>query len=745
MSAKDDEYIQSLRKDFFDEAFEMIERLEENILVLEKDHNDMAAVSEIFRAVHTLKGSAGAVDLTPIASYAHHFEDLLDSLREKKISVDADTVDILLKGIDVLKEMIHTANDGKDIVRDSKADCAVLEEFKSARLAAGSGAPVAERKIDTAAHEKRAVPIDDAARAKMNACIEKGAHIYRVHVSFLADSLMKTVGGVQVYVALKEIGTLIDSNPPLKELETDTFYPHVTYLVCCDRSADDVSRYCAIADVTEHILVEEDSAAVVDAASPTDTGEKKDKDAKRQASYLRVENERIDEMLNQVGELVINKSSYQRYDEGFAASLDQVNIASNQFKAFFREMMNDFLSRLDGVVDKKTAKELKIAYSQRLNEMLKQMSSAGVSLKTIVDRFRSSYQMLARVTNELQETVMKIRMVPISQIFNRFPRLVRDLSRELGKEIELVMIGEDTELDKSVIEMLVDPLIHLVRNSIDHGIEPAAVRTAMGKKAAGTLTLSASHEGNFIVVKIIDDGKGIDLDKVRQSAVHAGFIAEDARLSEKETIDLIFNAGLSTAEKVTSVSGRGVGMDVVKQSIDKINGSIGVETARGQGSVFTLRIPLTLAIIEALVIEASGEFYSIPVGSIVETMRITNADFINVEGMNVIDLRGEYISAVALRDIFNIGARKTIVESETMYAVIIMFEDKKVALIVDNLLGEQDIVIKALRDRISNARGVAGATILGDGTISFILDVQMLVELGARRVLADRMKVSANG
>ena len=186
-------------------------------------------------------------------------------------------------------------------------------------------------------------------------------------------------------------------------------------------------------------------------------------------------------------------------------------------------------------------------------------------------------------------------------------------------------------------------------------------------------------------------------------------------------------------------------MDVVKQSIDKINGSIGVETARGQGSVFTLRIPLTLAIIEALVIEASGEFYSIPVGSIVETMRITNADFINVEGMNVIDLRGEYISAVALRDIFNIGARKTIVESETMYAVIIMFEDKKVALIVDNLLGEQDIVIKALRDRISNARGVAGATILGDGTISFILDVQMLVELGARRVLADRMKVSANG
>ncbi|MBI4979295.1 MAG: chemotaxis protein CheA [Spirochaetes bacterium] len=725
MSEKNDEYIQSLRKDFFEEAFDMIERMEEHILVLEKDIANEDAVKEIFRAVHTLKGSAGAVELVPIAAYAHAFEDLLDLARENKITVDKETVDVLLNGIDILKEMVTVSFEEKEITRAIDKDVAVLEAFKNQRMSGEVKAPQ-----EKAQHVD--LTLSAAEHTHLTELTNGGLTAYYVRVEFLSDSPMKTVGGVQVYVGLKESGTLVASNPPLKELETDAFYPVVNYLLCSAMSPEEIQEHVSIDEVTKNIAV-----TPYQVPATVQEGKEDRKDSKRQSNFLRVENERIDEMLNQVGELVINKSSYQRYDDGFISSLEELNGQHLKLKVYFRDTITELLKKLEPVIDKRALKEMKNALLLRMNGMFKDTGGTTAKLKTIIDRFRTSYQMLTRVTNELQETVMKIRMVPIAQIFNRFPRLVRDLSRDLGKEIELVIVGEQTELDKSVIELLVDPLIHLVRNSIDHGIETADERERSGKSRAGTIRLAASHEGNFIVITVTDDGKGIDLERVRKSAVNAGFVAEDARLTEKETIDLIFEAGLSTADKVTSLSGRGVGMDVVKKSIENINGGISVETARGVGSTFTLRIPLTLAIIEALIVETNGEFYAIPVNSIVETMRITRADIATLEGIDVICLRDEYISALSLKDLFNLN-RKGSKDVDVMYAVVITFADKKVALVVDNLLGEQDIVIKALRDRISNARGVAGATILGDGTISFILDVQMLADIGAKKVLASR-------
>ena len=352
------------------------------------------------------------------------------------------------------------------------------------------------------------------------------------------------------------------------------------------------------------------------------------------------------------------------------------------------------------------------------------MASSEAFLRLTVDKYRSSYQILSRVTSDIQATVMKIRMVPIAQNFNRFPRLIRDLARDLGKEVSLEIIGEDTELDKSVIEVLVDPMIHLVRNAMDHGLESPEERERSGKSRVGKIKLMASHEGNLIIIKITDDGKGMIPDQIFKSAVKKGLVGSNEILTDREKIDLIFAAGFSTAEKVTNVSGRGVGMDVVKKSLEKINGSITVDTEFGKGSIFSLRIPLTLAIIEALIVDAEKEYYAVPVNSIVETLCIDSSSVYELESAPVINIRDEIIGVVRLKDIFSLPARH---EKDCEYAVIISFENTKVALLVNTLVGEQDIVIKALNDKIAKTEGIVGATILGDGTVSFILDIQDIV------------------
>jgi two-component system chemotaxis sensor kinase CheA len=356
-------------------------------------------------------------------------------------------------------------------------------------------------------------------------------------------------------------------------------------------------------------------------------------------------------------------------------------------------------------------------------------------MKNNVGKFRSTSQNLGRITGELQEGVMRIRMVPISQIFSRFPRLVRDLSKSLTKKINLVIEGEETELDKSVIEDLLDPIMHSVRNSVDHGIEDPDVRRAAGKPEEGMVLLKASNEGNMIVIEISDDGKGIDVEAVKAKAVERGIISPNKLLTDVEAYNLIFEPGFSTARQVTSISGRGVGLDVVRRQIDKLNGTVTVSSEHGKGTKFTIKLPLTLAIIQGLLVRVGQETYSIPITSVIESLRLKPEDIRMIDNYEVFNIRNDVISLLRLNRLFGI---RTEVQQEYNFIVIVGTAEKKMGFMVDSLIGEEDVVIKPLRDQFTNSPGIAGASILGDGSVSLIIDVSQLLELGLKKEMEQR-------
>ena len=745
-----DDYIKSLLKDFFEEAFDMLDRLEQNILILDKDRNNTDAIQEIFRAVHTLKGSAGAVELFDTQKYAHRFEDLLDLIRNNQIKVDDKTIDILLKGIDILKELINGASEEKEYSGNIEEEIKNLENFKNLKL---SGA--ISESVNTKS-DKNSISVsvggkydnlnfDNDILDSIREGIENGLKTKLVFVKFNSESPMKTVGGVQVYVELKDSGDIIASVPSLQNLEGDEFYQNVIYVIETAKEDESIIKNITLPEITEEIkieefILEEYEKFLIDkkdkALEKAQAQAKIEKDAKheRQSSFLRVESDRIDDMMNQVGELVTNKSSYEQYDDDLTSYTKIIEYGINDIRKYYKDSVIQILRKLEYYVNKKEIKDLRNSYLDGFNNKLIDMVKMEEDLKETLDKFRNSYQLLTRVTNDLQETVMKIRMLPIAQTFNRFPRLIRDLSRDLGKEVKLEMSGEETELDKSVIEVLVDPLIHIVRNAMDHGIEMPEEREKAGKPRVGTISLSASHNGNLIVIKISDDGKGMSPQKIFENAVKKGLVSADAKLTEKQMLEYIFAPGFSTATKVTNLSGRGVGMDVVKKSLDKINGTVGIETELGKGSTFFLRIPLTVAIIQALIVDAEKEYYAIPINSISETLKIGVEDIQNLEGTEVIKIREDVINVLSVKELFKLPTRY---EShiKSYYAVILASEDKKVALLVNNLIGEQDIVIKTLKDKVTRVEGISGATILGDGTVSFILDIQTIVGLGTKRII----------
>lgn len=745
-----DDYIKSLLKDFFEEAFDMLDRLEQNILILDKDRNNTDAIQEIFRAVHTLKGSAGAVELFDTQKYAHRFEDLLDLIRNNQIKVDDKTIDILLKGIDILKELINGASEEKEYSGNIEEEIKNLENFKNLKL---SGA--ISESLNTKS-DKNSISVsvggkydnlnfDNDILDSIREGIENGLKTKLVFVKFNAESPMKTVGGVQVYVELKDSGDIIASVPSLQNLEGDEFYQNVIYVIETAEEDESIIKNITLPEITEEIkieefILEEYEKFLIDkkdkALEKAQAQAKIEKDTKheRQSSFLRVESDRIDDMMNQVGELVTNKSSYEQYDDDLTSYTKIIEYGINDIRKYYKDSVIQILRKLEYYVNKKEIKDLRNSYLDGFNNKLIDMVKMEEDLKETLDKFRNSYQLLTRVTNDLQETVMKIRMLPIAQTFNRFPRLIRDLSRDLGKEVKLEMSGEETELDKSVIEVLVDPLIHIVRNAMDHGIEMPEEREKAGKPRVGTISLSASHNGNLIVIKISDDGKGMSPQKIFENAVKKGLVSADAKLTEKQMLEYIFAPGFSTATKVTNLSGRGVGMDVVKKSLDKINGTVGIETELGKGSTFFLRIPLTVAIIQALIVDAEKEYYAIPINSISETLKIGVEDIQNLEGTEVIKIREDVINVLSVKELFKLPTRY---EShiKSYYAVILASEDKKVALLVNNLIGEQDIVIKTLKDKVTRVEGISGATILGDGTVSFILDIQTIVGLGTKRII----------
>jgi two-component system, chemotaxis family, sensor kinase CheA len=774
---------EELLKDFFVEAYSQVDLLEQNILSLENDPGNHDAVDEIFRAAHTLKGGAATVAMTELSQFTHLVEDLLDAIRSKETSLTGQIVDSLLSAVDVIKAMLASRSQGKTYSKDiskltselrayipegkqkkgaakPKQEAAKPAEPKTApaRPAASTAAVAAPDKSLT---EYEALELREAAGAGMN--------VLRVRVSFNEDNVMNTVGGIQVFAILKDCGKVLKTIPDFEALYGDTFYPDVDYFIGTDRGKDEIYKKLQINDVVLGSEISEvgepaaakkpekaapvAQAAAAAAAAPEsvaaqlakqeedEAGKDDAKKAAQQAgSILRVDSRRIDNLLNLVSETVITKATFNQISSSFGSILSEFQIAQFGYREKMKSLFDSIPELLAEIQAGKSVKEVKKQLTEQYAGVFTAFDVLETGLKSSVGKFRSTAQNLGRITGELQEGVMRIRMVPISQIFSRFPRLVRDLSKSLDKKINLVIEGEDTELDKSVIEDLLDPLMHSVRNALDHGIEGPNERLAAGKPEEGMVLLKASNEGNMIVIEIADDGKGIDVDAVRQKAIDRGIIHPSKSLTDLEAFNLIFEPGFSTAKTVTNISGRGVGLDVVRTQVEKLNGTVTVSSQRGKGTKFVIKLPLTLAIIQGLLVRVGREIYSIPITSVLESHRIKPEDIKMIDNYEVINIRSDVISLLRLDRLFRI---KTQEQRDYCFVVIVGTADKKMGLMVDSLIGEEDVVIKPLRDSFTSSPGIAGASILGDGSVSLIIDVSQLLELGLKKELEERRRREA--
>jgi len=599
------EFIQYFR----DETEELLQSIDADLLRLEQFADsstiDAEIVASLFRALHTIKGSAGMLDFAAVQQIAHKLENVYDLLRKDRMPLTESGVNLLFEGRDVLTALVRAAVAGGEPPSG-------VDEYVE-RLDAFAG-------------------------------------IY--------DSTAQAIEGPRTPDDGEEDLT------PLDDAQVAAFQAEVERLLAASAAAEAVALPLDAASAT--------ARATPQVGTPVAAGEAKG-GVKNQT--IRVDIGRLDLLLNLVGELVINRTRIS-------------DIAAT------------------------------------LGRRLATGAGGGDGLGELAKDLTESSALLARTTNEIQESIMKVRMVPIGRVFDRFPRMVRDLAKARGKDIHLEIAGAETDLDKTIVDEVGEPLMHLVRNCIDHGIEPPDLREAKGKPRHGTITLNAYHEGNQVIVEISDDGGGIDLPRVRDKAIRMGVIAESDRLSDREIIELIFTPGFSTANAVTDVSGRGVGMDVVKKNILHLKGVFDVESVPGEGTTFTMKLPLTLAIIQALLVNVADELYSIPLDAVIESQRIDASEVRTVHGGEVITLRGQVVPLIRIAEFFRLDVRR---DTDKVMIVIVGLQGRQVGLVVDAFQGEQEIVIKPLSDVIGRIAGISGATILGNGSISLIIDVHSLV------------------
>jgi two-component system chemotaxis sensor kinase CheA len=798
---------EELLQDFFSEANQQVEQLESNILVIENDPENKEAVGEIFRAAHTLKGGSATVEMTEITEFTHLMEDLLDEIRSDNVKVSGLVVDALFSAIDIIKAMLEERANGSIYAEDTEPvknqlkallpskDTKKKKESNTAGIMAAQFAPKSQKTDSAEVTIENQIPDEisspltllseyDLLELKQN--VEKGESLWGVTVLFDQNNPMNTVGGIQVFAALKEKGTLLRTIPEFEVLYEDEFQPKVVYflsskasgdeledksfldevVLACDakclddtdideksvpkkevkieQSKEDTKKLSKedikeseekeseeIEDKGESEIIENEETEVTTTRNEVQAA-KKTVSHSSNASMLRVDSRRIDGLLNLVSETVIIKAAFNQIAGQMNSLQSSLQITENTYKEKLHSFFDAIPDYIAMAQKGMAIKDIKVKLAEDFGGMEKLFSDIAGNYSGLTTKFNSSTQNLGRIASELQEGVMRIRMVPISQIFSRFPRVVRDLSKSLQKKINLVIEGEDTELDKSVIEDLLDPIMHCVRNSADHGIETPEERKKRGKPEMGTLLLKARNEGNLIIIDITDDGNGIDIERVRAKAIESGIIHPNKILSDQEAYQLIFEAGFSTSKKITNVSGRGVGLDVVKTQIEKLNGTVIVNSERGVGSTFSIRLPLTLAIIQGLLVRVAQQVYSIPIASVVESQRVKIEDINTLDNHEVLNVRNEVISVLRLSRLFGI---KNSSDSAYTFVVIVGNADKKIGIMVDALIGEEDIVIKPLSDQFTNSPGIAGASILGDGSVSLIIDVSQLLALGVRQEL----------
>lgn len=680
---------------FIDESKEHLQSLSDELMVLEKEPENQDTINEIFRAAHSLKGMAGTMGYKRMQNLTHNMENVLSEIRNGKMKVSGGLVDILFQCLDALENYVANIQNSSDEGTDDNES--IVKELNA--VLAGATPQDAVDESTSAKEEKtpeeagyKNLTLADFEKNAVNEAIGKGMNVYSITVSVEPSCILKAARAFLVFKGLEGHGEVIKAEPSVQDIEDEKFDLDFSIVFLSDESFESIigiiKNVSEIKDAvgeqikqpfeevtkTEQKSVEKTESNVpaktqASQTAPAKTAAPAKNNSKAVASRsVRVDIEKLDVLMNLVSELIIAKNG-----------LVSVSISEDS-----------------------------------------SVHSAG---------FNDQIEYLERVTTSLHESVMKVRMMPIESVVSKFPRMIRDLSKKLDKKMELYMTGEDTELDRTVIDEIGDPLMHLLRNSADHGLESAKVREERGKPEVGSIFLDAYQDGNNVVIEVRDDGNGIDTEKVKQKALDKGVITQEQSetMTEKEIVDLLFKPSFSTADKISDVSGRGVGLDVVKSKIEALGGDIEVRTAYGEGSAFIIRLPLTLAIIQALMVKLGNEKYAIALGSIqtIEDVPITDIKY--VHSKEVIHLRGSVIPLVRLRELLDVPADAVEEETESLTVVIVKKGDKQAGLVVDSLIGQQEIVIKSLGKYININKMISGATILGDGEVALIIDANTLV------------------
>jgi len=643
---------------FFDESTEYIQTLNERVLELEQNPNkSKEIIDSMFRAAHSLKGMAATMGFEKLTKLSHKIENLMDEIRNDKVVIESKLVDLLFGGIDYISKIVEQIkNKGREDI-DISDYLLRLSDFLDSK----------EIKEAVDDHEQKNVKtfqleLNDDEVDKIKEDISQLDNIYKIIVTLDEKTQFKDVRGFMVLKKASELGYLVKSEPSQEMLEKEDILTNKIHLIMISKlSIQDIKQ--EIGEITNIIDVEIQNIKIDNSINlPNAKSDKTDNKSSKimSTSTVRVDINKLDKLMNMVGELLINKTR-----------LESLNINNDVFK--------DIIPQLD------------------------------------------------RVTMELHHIVMQIRMVPVGTMVSRFPRMVRDLSRSLGKEIDFVIKGKETELDRSIIDELSDPLVHLLRNAIDHGIELPREREKRGKEGTGTITLRAFQKGSEIIIEVEDDGAGLDVEKIKEKALEKGVISVDKLedLEKEGVYNLIFKPGFSTTEKVSDVSGRGVGMDVVKRTIEGLDGQIFIETEQGKGSKFIISLPLTLAIAEALLVRVDSDIFAIPLSNISETLMIKPDRIKQVKGQDVILHRNKTIPLIECKKSLNLKAEYNTYKQKTeIPVVVIKTANKEMGLIVDSLLHQQEIVVKSLSDYLENVKNISGATIIGDGDVALILDVR---------------------
>ena len=696
---------------FLDETKEHLQNLSDQLMNLEQDPENMDTINEIFRAAHTLKGMAGTMGYKKMQNLTHDMENVFSEVRNNTLKADENMIDLLFQCLDALEEYTeniqNTADEGTN---DNEHLIKALNEFLDSREGAAAPAKAAE-KVKEASKEEPAVESNDASKEKWRSIAfsdtetmvlaeakKQGKNVFGLTVYVQETCILKAARAFLVYKALEELGETVISVPSAQDIEDEKFDFDFSIIFITDADLDKVKATVMNVSEIEGCYI-----------APVELSEKKSQE--EQAGR-----EKTDETaVAQTGAMAASSQTA-------AKAASSQTTAKAEKKAVGKPIVNRTvrvdIEKLDVLMN--LVSELIIAK----NSLVSAAQTEGITTNSSVNE---PIEYLESVTTNLHESVMKVRMVPIESVVQKFPKMIRDLSKKLDKKMQLFMSGEETELDRTVVDEIGDPLMHLLRNSADHGLESAEVRKERGKPEVGSIFLDAYQDGNNVVIEVRDDGNGIDVEAVKAKAVEKGRISQEQAdaMSDKDVIDLLFQPSFSTSEKVTDVSGRGVGLDVVKSKIESLSGDVEVKTKLGEGSTFIIRLPLTLAIIQALMVEVGGEKYAISLGSIQTIEDIAPNEIKFVQNEEVINLRGDVIPLIRLNKVLDNESAKG--PDDNLIVAIVKKGDKLAGLVVDELMGQQEIVIKSLGKYINKSKVISGATILGDGEIALIIDANALL------------------